>query len=106
MARDRHELEQDRADLLVALECANGEPLRTQHVIAAARGIAIASVHRHWSTGLADLRALERAGLVYPTYSAAGKLFTTWQLGVDPAAGDREDQADIARQMADWEESA
>lgn len=102
MSRDRHELEQDRADLLAALTEADG-PMRTQHVIATARGIPIASVHRHWSTGLADLRALERAGLAYPTYSPAGKLFTTWALGVDPAQAEREDADDVRRLMAEWE---
>lgn len=100
--RDRYEVEQDRADIMRVLTEAEA-PMRTQDVIAAARGCSVASVPRYWATGHTDLRALAKAGLVYPTYHPAGDRFTTWQIGVDPSRDAREDRVDVERMYARWE---
>lgn len=106
MRRDKHELEQDRADLLAVLVEARTD-LRTDTLICRANGMADPAVTdrswwRHYSRGHTDLRALERQGKIVPVRNP-NAYFTRWKLATELEVDAESDRDEVARMMAQWE---
>ena len=106
--RDKHEREQDRADLLAVLEEAGGGPLRTDTLISRANGMHDPSLTdhswwRHYSRGMADLRALVKAGTVLQLRDPAYQ-YVRWSLATELAVDAESDRDEVARMLARWQE--
>jgi hypothetical protein len=109
-ARDRHERDQDRADLLAVLaeaHAAGAATLRTDTLIARAHGMADPALTdrswwRHYSRGMADLRALERQGLVLGVRDPLSR-WARWALPTDAEVDAAADAVEVERLMARWE---
>lgn len=106
MTRDRHEREQDRADLLAALAEHRDDPdtdgpMRLRDLIVAATGRQVVPVELERRV-ISDLRALVRDGLVCSELHRASWTYR-WRLGTSTDAAVDEDRADVARAMDAWE---
>lgn len=110
MTRDKHEREQDRADLLEVLAEADrtGQaPLRTDTLIARANGmhdpaLTDTSWWRHYSRGMSDLRALERQGRILGVRDPLSR-WARWRLATDEDVDAESDAAEVARMQARWQ---
>lgn len=107
MNRSRVQLEQDRADLLAALEEA-GEPLRTGALICRAKGLAEpGSYDSHWwphyGRASTDLRALVRAGKIRREAPRRDDRWSTWALATPADLDADEDLAEVRRLLTGWE---
>lgn len=105
-ARDKYEREQDRADLLAVLEEADG-PLRTDTLIARANGMHDPSLTdtswwRHYSRGMADLRALVKVGRVLQLHDPTVR-YARWMIPTEAEVDAVSDQGEVARMAARWE---
>jgi hypothetical protein len=103
MARDRDQLDQDRADLLAALTEA-GEPLWTSTIIDRTRTYDVQHGSAEWRQVVADLRALERAGRVVCLQRSAYTKAGVYVLAGSREADEHEDLAELRRMLSeDWE---
>lgn len=106
MSRSKAQREQDRADLLAALEDADG-PMWTEDIIGAALGLRPGQYPGtlEGQRGYTDLRALARQGLVV-CERRTSSYSVRWALAGDTALTTRrdehEDVDDLRRQMAAW----
>lgn len=106
MRRTTDQRQRDRADLLIVLTEAT-EPIRADHLIAAANGLQHVQVgSRAWQYGWTDLRALHRTGKAIFEWSSSGSArleWTRWSLATGTAAAERDDVADLRKQVSAWE---
>lgn len=112
MARDRDQLDQDRADLLAALDEAPTRPVRADDLIAAASGTTVqAYPDATWDArlreGLTDLRYLSRHGALVTT-SGHGPLRAYGYVDhvgsdLDRRNTEHEDYAELRRMLEGWE---
>lgn len=107
MPRSKAQREDDRRVLLAALAEAPvtdhaGRGVRFDQVMQAAIGDPCPGFTIQGRIR-SDLNALQRAGLVVEYSPHAGARWSYWRLATPVDEDQREDAADIARQMARWE---